>query len=294
MINLNSGDVYAILTAFCWSFAVILFDISSKKLNSLQMSFIKNFIGVLGFILTVIILNLPLPDFSIKEIISLLFSGFIGVAVADLLFLNSLTKLGSGLSAIVATIYSPIIFLFSFLMFGETISTETYIGGVLVICGIGISTFRMPIIKDKKIILFGVIFGIFAQVLTAYSVLLVKPIMKEHSIIYIALYRFSIGLFCTLLFLLFKTNWVDVFKTLNRGLNTSTIILGSFLGTYLSVIFWLAGFKYTISGRAAIYNQLSTILIIVLAFFILKEPMSKKKWFGVLLSITGALLVSLS
>ena len=73
-----------------------------------------------------------------------------------------------------------------------------------------------------------------------------------------------------------------------------TIILGSFLGTYLSVIFWLAGFKYTISGRAAIYNQLSTILIIVLAFFILKEPMSKKKWFGVLLSITGALLVSLS
>ena len=151
MINLNSGDVYAILTAFCWSFAVILFDISSKKLNSLQMSFIKNFIGVLGFILTVIILNLPLPDFSIKEIISLLFSGFIGVAVADLLFLNSLTKLGSGLSAIVATIYSPIIFLFSFLMFGETISTETYIGGVLVICGIGISTFRMPIIKDKKL-----------------------------------------------------------------------------------------------------------------------------------------------
>ena len=57
------------------------------------MSFIKNFIGVLGFILTVIILNLPLPDFSIKEIISLLFSGFIGVAVADLLFLRSLTKL---------------------------------------------------------------------------------------------------------------------------------------------------------------------------------------------------------
>ena len=63
-MNLNLGDIYAILTAFCWSFAVILFDISSKKLNSLQMSFIKNFIGVLGFILTVIILNLPSPDFS--------------------------------------------------------------------------------------------------------------------------------------------------------------------------------------------------------------------------------------
>jgi drug/metabolite transporter (DMT)-like permease len=256
------------------------------------MSFIKNFIGVLGFILTVIILNLPSPDFSKKEIISLLFSGFIGVAIADLLFLSSLTKLGSGFSAIVATIYSPIIFLFSFLMFGESISMETYFGGILVICGIGISTFRIPIIRDKRIIIVGVLFGILAQVLTAYSVLLVKPIMKENSIVYIALYRFSIGLFCTVLFLFFKTSLVDVFKTLNRGLNTYTIILGSFLGTYLSVIFWLAGFKYTISGRAAIYNQLSTIFIILLAFFILKEPMSKKKWVGVLLSISGALIVS--
>lgn len=291
-MNLNLGDIYAILTAFCWSFAVILFDISSKKLNSLQMSFIKNFFGVLGFILTVIILNLPSPDFSKKEIISLLFSGFIGVAIADLLFLSSLTKLGSGFSAIVATIYSPIIFLFSFLMFGESISMETYFGGILVICGIGISTFRIPIIRDKRIIIVGVLFGILAQVLTAYSVLLVKPIMKENSIVYIALYRFSIGLFCTVLFLFFKTSLVDVFKTLNRGLNTYTIILGSFLGTYLSVIFWLAGFKYTISGRAAIYNQLSTIFIILLAFFILKEPMSKKKWVGVLLSISGALIVS--
>jgi drug/metabolite transporter (DMT)-like permease len=290
-MNLNLGDIYAILTAFCWSFAVILFDISSKKLNSLQMSFIKNFIGVLGFILTVIILNLPSPDFSKKEIILLLFSGFIGVAIADLLFLSSLTKLGSGFSAIVATIYSPIIFLFSFLMFGESISMETYFGGILVICGIGISTFRIPIIRDKRIIIVGVLFGILAQVLTAYSVLLVKPIMKENSIVYIALYRFSIGLFCTVLFL-FKTSLVDVFKTLNRGLKTYTIILGSFLGTYLSVIFWLAGFKYTISGRAAIYNQLSTIFIILLAFFILKEPMSKKKWVGVLLSISGALIVS--
>ena len=32
---------------------------------------------------------------------------------------------------------------------------------------------------------------------------------------------------------------------------------------FLSVIFWLAGYKYTLAGRAAIYNQLSTILIIL-------------------------------
>ena len=293
-MNLNLGDFYSILTAICWSVAVILFDISSRKLNSLQMSVIKNFIGVFGFILTIIIMNIPIPKFSFNEASVLFLSGFIGVAVADLLFLASLRKLGSSLSAIIATIYSPAIFLFSFMMFGELISKKAYLGGGLVIIGISISTFKIPLIQDKKIILIGVLFGILAQVLTAYSVLLVKPIMVNNSIIMIALYRFSIGLFFTLIFLIYKSGLASVISTFKNGLSNFTLIIGAIMGTYLSVLFWLAGFKYTISGRAAIYNQLSTVLIIIMAFFFLKEPITSKKWIGIALCITGALLVSMN
>ena len=293
-MNLNLGDFYSILTAICWSIAVILFDISSRKLNSLQMSVIKNFIGVFGFILTIIIMNIPIPKFSFNEVSVLFLSGFIGVAVADLLFLASLRKLGSSLSAIIATIYSPAIFLFSFMMFGELISKKAYLGGGLVIIGISISTFKIPLIQDKKVILIGVLFGILAQVLTAYSVLLVKPIMVNNSIIMIALYRFSIGLFFTLIFLIYKSGLASVISTFKNGLSNFTLIIGAIMGTYLSVLFWLAGFKYTISGRAAIYNQLSTVLIIIMAFFFLKEPITSKKWIGIALCITGALLVSMN
>ena len=66
------------------------------------------------------------------------------------------------------------------------------------------------------------------------------------------------------------------------------------MGTYLSVILWLAGFKYTLANRAAIYNQLSTILIILFAYFFLKEPISVKKWTGVILSILGAFIISIN
>ena len=69
--------------------------------------------------------------------------------------------------------------------------------------------------------------------------------------------------------------------------------MGSFLGTYLSVVLWLAGFKYTLAGRAAIYNQLSTIIIVILARIFLKEPLNKKKIIGVILAISGAIVVSL-
>ena len=291
-MNLNLGDTYAILTAFCWSSAVILFDVSSRKLSSLQMNVIKNFIGVIGFIGTIIILNIPIPKLVTSDLIILIVSGFLGVAIADLFFLSSLTRLGSGLAAIVSTIYSPAIFLFSFLMFNETISIQAYFGAILVIGGIFISTFKVPTKKDKNTIIMGVLFGLIAQVLTAYSVLLVKPIMENNSIIVIALIRFSIGLIITAGFLIFKTNISELISTLKNGLTNVTIVSGSILGTFLSVIFWLAGFKYTLAGRAAIYNQLSTVLIMILAVIFLKESMSYKKWIGILLSVSGALLVS--
>ena len=69
------GDIYAIITALCWSSAVILFDVSSKKMDSFQLNVLKNFVGVFGFILTIIILSIPIPNFktSIKKSIDFIF-----------------------------------------------------------------------------------------------------------------------------------------------------------------------------------------------------------------------------
>jgi drug/metabolite transporter (DMT)-like permease len=59
------------------------------------------------------------------------------------------------------------------------------------------------------------------------------------------------------------------------------------------VILWLAGFKYTLAGRAAIYNQLSTVLIVIFARLFLSETLNTRKIIGVSLAIFGALLVTM-
>ena len=41
-LHLNSGDIYALLAALCWSSGIILFELSGKVLDSLQMNFLKN------------------------------------------------------------------------------------------------------------------------------------------------------------------------------------------------------------------------------------------------------------
>ena len=287
------GDLYALLTAVCWSFAVILFDLSSNKFNPLQINIVKNSLGVIGFLITIFILNIPYPNFSNKSLIILTISGIIGVGVADLLFLDSLNKIGSSFSAIVATIYAPSVFIIAYIFFDEIITLNVYIGTILILGGIIVSTYNFPRLISSYHLVTGVFYGALAQILTALSVLSVKPIMVDNPIIYVALIRFGMGLFIGLVFLILKSGPSEVIVTFRIGISNTFMLLGAFFGTYLSVILWLAGYKYTFSGKAAIYNQLSTVLISIMAVVFLKEKLTNKKKIGIVLAFFGAVFVGL-
>ena len=292
-LNLNLGDFYAILTALCWSCGVIFFEIAGRVLNSLQISLLKNIVGVLGFISFIILQGDPFPDFIGQEYFILIISGIIGVAIGDILFLASLRRIGSSLSAIVSTGYTISIFILAFLMFGEVISFISYLGGVLVILGVVIGTIDRDLERTPKEILYGVSFGLLANLCTAYSVLLLRPIMDVHPVVPIALIRFSIGMIISAFGILYLNGKLALRETILKGFSNYNLLAGAFFGTFLSVIFWLAGFKYTLAGRAAIYNQLSTIFIILLASVFLNQQMTKRKWVAVSLALMGSFIVSL-
>ena len=292
-LNLNLGDFYAILTALCWSCGVIFFEIAGRVLNSLQISLLKNIVGVLGFISFIILQGDPFPDFIGQEYVILIISGIIGVAIGDIFFLASLRRIGSSLSAIVSTGYTISIFILAFLMFGEVISFISYLGGVLVILGVVIGTIDRDLERTPKEILYGVSFGLLANLCTAYSVLLLRPIMDVHPVVPIALIRFSIGMIISAFGILYLNGKFALRETILKGFSNYNLLAGAFFGTFLSVIFWLAGFKYTLAGRAAIYNQLSTIFIILLASVFLNQHMTKRKWVAVSLALMGSFVVSL-
>ena len=290
--QLNTGDLYAILTSFCWATAVILFQLSGRILGSMHINVIKNTIGVIFFILFLIIQGNRFPVFTYDEMKILTISAILGVAIGDYFYLSALRNLGAGLNAIVGTTFSLSIFILSYLMFGEVIAIRGYFGGILVISGIVIATVEIPKNKSRKDITQGIIFGLIAQVLTAFSVLMIKPVMAIHPVVPIALIRFGIGTLLGIIFLYYTEGGKDLIKTYKKGFRHMPLVLGAFVGTFLSVIFWLAGYKYTLAGRAAIYNQLSTILIILMAALFLKEEMNKRKWFAVCCALSGAILVS--
>ena len=161
--------------------------------------------------------------------------------------------------------------LLAYLMYGEVISFISYIGGTLVIIGVIIGTIDKSLDDSPKQIILGVLYGLIANLCTAYSVLLLRPIMEIHPVVPIALIRFSTGIIISAVGILFLKGQIVLKDTVLKGFTNYNLLAGAFFGTFLSVIFWLAGFKYTLAGRAAIYNQLSTIFIILLASIFLNE-----------------------
>ena len=291
--SLNIGDIYAILTAICWSCGVICFDIAGRVLNSLQISLLKNIVGVLGFIGFLLLQGDPFPLFAQHDYFVLVVSGLIGVALGDLLFLASLRRIGSSLSAIISTSYSISIFILAYIMYQEVISVFAYFGGVMVISGVIVGTRESPENRTPRDIYIGAFYGFLAHFFTAYSVLLLRPVMESHPVVPIALVRFSTGIIFSAAAIVYLNGYSELRETMAKGFGHVYLLAGSFLGTFLSVIFWLSGYKYTLAGRAAIYNQLSTIFIIILAAIFLKEVMTTKKWAAVSLALGGAFIVSI-
>ena len=188
--SLNLGDIYAILTAICWSCGVICFDIAGRVLNSLQISLLKNIVGVLGFVGFLLLQGDLFPVFTQHDYFILVVSGLIGVALGDLLFLASLRRIGSGLSAIISTSYSVSIFILAYIMYQELISIFAYFGGALVISGVIVGTMESPENRTPRDIYIGTFYGFLAHFFTAYSVLLLRPVMDSHPVVPIALVRF--------------------------------------------------------------------------------------------------------
>ena len=190
-----------------------MFQVSGRILGSMHINVIKNTIGVMGFILFLIIQGNSFPIFTKNDMAILTISAVLGVAIGDYFYLSALRNLGAGLNAIVGTTFSLSIFILSYLMFGEVIALRGYFGGVLVISGIVIATVEIPKNKSRKEITQGVMFGLSAQVLTAFSVLMIKPVMAVHPVVPIALIRFGIGSVLGVLYLYFTEGASNLIKT---------------------------------------------------------------------------------
>jgi len=220
-------------------------------------------------------------------------SGFIGITLSDTFFFQCLNILGASLTAVVDCFYSPFVILFSFFFIGERLDGLQLLGVALILSAVVlISRSKEEGLPPRKNLLLGIGLGILAMVTLAASIVMVKPLLARSPVLWTAFWRIAAGGIALLVFLPFHPQRRQISRPLAEPANWRWMVPGAFLGTFISLIAWMAGMKYTLASIAAPLNQLNSIFIFVLAAIFLKEKVTKAKMAALVLATLGAFLVS--
>ena len=291
------GEICALLAALTWALALVLFKRSGETIEPLSLNLFKNTIAIV-----LMVISLPvagegvtiLTDLTTRELLILAFSGVIGIALADTVLFYSLNLIGVGLVTIMECAYTPSVIIFAWAMLAEAITTPQYIGGGLVLAGVFISsTHAPPPGRTRRELLGGMLAGAVAVSLMALGIVIAKPILEHAPLLSASLVRLLAGTAVLTVLMLLSRRRRALFSVFKPNPAWRTCIPGAFFGTYLALIFWIAGFKYTKAAIAAILNQTSTVIALIFATLILKETFTKRKFAAAVLALIGVLVVAL-
>jgi len=288
------GEILSLASAFVWALSVVLFRIVGYKIHPLGMNFFKNTLALVLFAATLTVVGGSfLPPLPWTHYALFFLSGTLGIALSDWLFFTALVKLGAELTAIVDCAYSPFVIGLSFLFLGERMNALQTAGVALIVAAVLMITLKKADARlSRRELLGGVAVGVLSMLLTAAGIVLVKPYLREVSLLWAGFARMAGGAFASVFLLAAHPRRREIIAPLKSGAKRGLLVIASVLSSYLSVLIWMAGMAYTQASIAASLNQLNTIFIFLLAAVILKEKITPLKLAAVALAFGGALLVS--
>lgn len=287
------GEMMALTTAVVWAFGVILFKRSGEYVHPIALNTYKNILAGLLFIPTIYLFGETLfYDAPIEDYLLLFLSGALGIGIADTLFFKSLNYLGASLTAIIDCLYSPSIIFLAFIWLGESMSVLQLIGAILIISAIlAAATKKGRGIVNKRDFIFGLIYGTLGMLTMGVGIVMIKPLLERSPLIWSTEMRMIGGLLVLIVNLILHPRRKAIIMTALDKRVWKDTLFGSILGTYVALIFWLGGMKYTQASTAAALNQTSNIFIFVFAAVFLKERLTTMKTMGIVLAMIGAYLV---
>jgi drug/metabolite transporter (DMT)-like permease len=122
---------------------------------------------------------------------------------------------------------------------------------------------------------------------------MVKGILETRPFIWTVQLRLLGGLAGMVLYIALRRQHLELARSFSRSLPWVPIVAGSFLGSYLSMILWLAGYKLIPASVASILNESANAWIVLLAWLILHESLGLRKMTGLFMTITGVIIMVL-
>jgi drug/metabolite transporter (DMT)-like permease len=289
------GEIYALSCALVWAFAVILLKRSGLRVAPFPLNLFRVCFSVPLIVLTMLVAGVPFaPPVAAGDTLMLVLSGILGIAVADTLFHRSLNLIGAGITAIIDTIYSPLTVLLAYAFLHEHLGALDLVGMGLILGAVLISaTLEVPGGRTRRELLVGIGLGVAAIVFLVVGIVIAKPVLNRAPVLWAVGMRQVGSLVVMMPIALASPRRGQILSVLRPSGAWRTMAPAAFLGSYVALILWVAGFKFTLASIAAILTQSATVFILILAVLLLGERLTVRKVLAAALALAGVLLVTL-
>ncbi len=290
------GEACALGAAIVWAAALVLFRTSGLSIAPIALNLFKNTIGLALLAATLLLTGesfAPPPNAGAHDVWILAISGVLGIALADSLFFAGLNRVGVGIISVVDCTYTPFVIGFSWLLIGEQLQLYHYAGMALILGGVLLATGHAPPAgATRRQLWAGVLFGVAAMASMALAIVMVKPVLERTPLFWATFVRLAAGHVSLLLIAMCLPSRRKSLSVFRPTVAWQTAIPGAVLGTYLSLLLWVAGFKFASASVAAVLNQTSVIFAILLATLTLGERLTRRKAAAAALAFGGVALVT--
>lgn len=289
---LQTGEFWALSAGVFWALAVVLFRVAGRDVPPLVLNLFKNVVGLLCFFPVLALQGEVIPSWSTESWLAVVLSGVLGITIADTMFFMALNRLGAGLNAVVDCLYFPILAVLARLFLGQTVTLGALIGGALVALGILVGALEpAPEGTDRRQIIGGVAIGAIGMLVVGIGVIIIDDVLSGDTVLLTTSYRLLAGTIVLIPLVALRPERRLLTTVLRPGPWWRAALPGSVSGGALAMWSWLYGFALAPVAIAAILNQLSTIWIFILAAIGLREPVTWRRLFAVLLAFAGVATV---
>ncbi len=308
-MQIGLGELLSIGSAATWAVGVILYRQLGARLPPLTLNFLKNsLVFVLVLAAIGVVHGLAPPAFRWDHLLLALASGAIGIAIADTLYLRALNELGAGRMGVIGNLYSPLVVVMSVVFLGESLGPLQMLGFGLVMAGVALVAHPAPPEPDAPADTAGadgaallpapaaataaprtlraVALGVLAIALMAVAIVMVKRVLEAQPVLWVTGVRMA-GALAGLVLIAALRGELRLLRPPAGGLDWRRLVIAAVVGQFLSMVFWLGGYKYTQASVAAILNETSSVFILLLAWLWLGERMGPRGLAGVALALAG-------
>lgn len=279
------------LTATFWGGTFIAGKILAENVGPFSASFLRFLTASFCLVLITWKIEGRFPGIRKQLIFPLILLGLTGVFSYNLFFFKGLRLIDAGRASIIIANNPIFITLLSMLLFKERITLLKFVGVLISVTGAVIAISR----GDLNNIMTGGLglgeFFIFCCVASwvCYS-LIGKAVMTDLSPLVSVTYSAIIGTACLFIPALFEGILRDM-KYYMTSEWISIFYLG-FFGTVLGFVWYYEGIKKIGPTRAGLFINFVPIAAIILAFLILKEPLTLSLFVGALFVCSGVYLTN--